>query len=111
MTQNQTVFNFLRWAIFLFIALGISSSMEHKLAVSVGSQLSPAFAQGLADSKKEAQEQMAKDPDGARRAGYQMTVAKFTVRGITAIILAGFIVWFRKDSRSMLKTASEVSHQ
>jgi hypothetical protein len=100
MTQNQLIFRFIRWAIFLFIALGISGSIERKLAVSVGCQLSPAFAQTIADGKKSADEQLVKDPEGMRRVGHQMIVARYTVRGITTFILAGMIVWWRKDSRN-----------
>jgi hypothetical protein len=99
MTQNQLIFRFFRWAIFLFIALSISGSTERKLAVSVGCQLSPAFAQTMADGKKSVDEQMTKDPEGMKRVNHQMIVSRYTVRGITAFILAGLIVWFRKDSR------------
>jgi len=101
MNQNQLIFRFLRWAIFLFIALGISGNIERKLAVSVGCQLSPAFAQTIADGKKSADEQRIKDPEGVKRVGYQMIAARYTVRGTTAVILAGLIVWLRKDSRSV----------
>ena len=106
MTQNQAIIRFLRWAILLFIALGISGSIERKLTIAVGCQLSPAFAQTIADAKKSANEQLIKDPEGMKRVGHQMIVARYTVRGITAVILADLIVWLRKDSRGMPTTAS-----
>jgi hypothetical protein len=101
MTQNQLILRFLRWAIFLFIALEVSSRVEHRLTVATGCQLSPFFAQQIADMKKVTDDYRAKHPDEMKQVGHQMLVARWTVHGITAVILAGLIVWLRKGSQGM----------
>ncbi len=101
MTPNERLFNVVCWAIFLFIALSISNTCEYKFAQSVGRWLSPAFAQGLADMKKSGDEQRLKDPEGTRRVSHQMLMTRYTVRGVTSVILAVLIVYFRKISGGM----------
>ena len=104
MTPNERVSNFVCWAIFLFIVLSISNTYEYKSAQSVGCQISPAFAQGLADMKKSGDEQRLKDPEGTQRVSHQMLMTRYTVRAVTSVMLAVLIVWFRKSSRGMAKT-------
>lgn len=96
MTQKQPFFSFLRWAIFLFLVLGVYSALQRSYTVYVGCQVSPSFAKTIADGEQAAKAEQAKDPEDMKRVGQQMRFAKYTVRGVTAIIISGIIVWWRK---------------
>jgi hypothetical protein len=101
------IIRFLRWTILLFIVLEVSSKAEHRLTVATGSQLSPFFAQQIADMKKSTDDYRAKHPEEIKQVGHQMLVARWMVHGVTAVILAGLIVWLRKSSQGMPNTALE----
>jgi hypothetical protein len=107
MTQNRLIWNFLRWAIFLFVVLEVSSKIEHRLTVKTGSDLSPFFAQTIAGMEKATDDYRATHKEEMRQVGHQMLVARWMVHGMTAIILAGLIVWLRKDTQGMPNTSLE----
>ena len=106
MKKNNIILGFLGWAILLFIVLVVSSTIAHRISVATGCKESTIFAQQIADEKKSMHDYVAKQPEEARRVGHHVLVAELTVHGITAVILASLIVWFRKDS-GMPNTALE----
>jgi hypothetical protein len=102
MSQDKLI-SFLRWAILLFIILEFSRRVEHDLTVATGCQSSPFFAQQVADMKKGTEDYRAKHPEEVKRVGYRMAVVHWTVHGITAVILAGWIVRRSKGPEGMPK--------
>lgn len=101
MTPDQRInrlYSFLKWFVFLFIALSISNKFEHNSAIAVGNKNSPVFAQSLSDELTIVKAQQEKDPKATRQLGNQMMMAKYTVRGITSFVLAFLIVYFRLNT-------------
>ena len=100
MTQKQVIFRFFRWAILIYAILSVSSRIETHLTITTVSQLSPFFAQAFTGMEKDAKERQAQNPEEMRIVLHQMSVQRITLHGITAVILAGLIVWSRKESRA-----------
>ena len=106
MKNNHIILRFLGWAILLFIVLQVSSAVEHRLTTAVAVRLSPPYARSLADWKKTEAEQIAKDP--AAGGAYELMGATGSaVRGITALLIAGLVVWRWRAARGMPNTALE----
>jgi type VI protein secretion system component VasF len=95
MSSTQRVVNVLIWTVVLIIALGISSRWEHELTISIGCRLSPTFAQTIANEEKSLLLERETNPDEMRRVSERMVIARYTVRGIIAFVLAVMIVYYR----------------
>jgi len=107
MKSKQLFVSFLRWTIFIFVLLMIANKIEHKVTAAVGSYLSPTYAQWIADLHTSANAVRTKDPAGWRYVTIRVAFSIFAVYGITAVIIAGLVVWWRRDSRGMPDTALE----
>jgi hypothetical protein len=112
MKPKQPFVNFVCWTIFIFTLLVATGMIEHKVSIAVGSYLSSDYAQWTADSHKSVDVIKAKDPEGWRYVTWRVGFSILAVYGITAAIIAGFTVWWRRDSRSILNdSAMNQPHQ
>jgi cytochrome b subunit of formate dehydrogenase len=101
MKPRLPIQSFARWTVFIFILMLVSGKIEHRVSIAVGSHLSSDFAQWIADVHKSANAMKAKDPDAFQYVTTRMGFASMAVEGITAAIISGFIIWWRRDSRGM----------
>jgi hypothetical protein len=107
MKSKQLFVSFLRWTIFIFVLLMAANKIEHKVTAAVGSYLSPTYAQWIVDLHTSANAVRTKDPEGWHYVTTRVAFSVFAVYGIAAAIIAGFVVWWRRDSRDMPDTALE----
>jgi hypothetical protein len=101
MKPKLPIQSFLRWTIFIFVLLVVMSKIEHKTTSIIGSHLSSDYAHWIVDLHTSADAMRTKDPDGWRHVTSSVGFFIYALYGTTAAIIAGFVVWWRRDSRSM----------
>jgi hypothetical protein len=99
--KPKTIQSFLRWTIFIFILFAVTKKIELQLARAVGSHLSAEYAQWITDLHKSADAIRTKDPDGWQYVTSRVGFATYGLYAVASAIIAGFIVWWRRDSRGM----------
>ena len=97
MSSPRFIFRFAVWSIFCFIALTISGSVERRAAVDAGRRYSEDFARMIQSTETWWKERAMTDPAATIQVGRAIKSARYSVRGATALLIAGLVVWFSKE--------------
>ncbi len=98
-----------RWTILIFIVLMVTSKIEHKVSLAVGSHLSPDYAKWISDLHKSADLLKTKDPGAFDCTTTRMGFASMAVYAFASVILAVIIVWWRTNSPSSALQITETN--
>lgn len=88
-----------------------SSRIEQKVSVAVGSHLSAGYASWISDLHKSADAFRTKNPDEWHYVTTRMGLATLGICGITAAIIAGVIVWSRRELRMSNQAVERTADQ
>ena len=94
MHSKQLVFRFLVWALFVFLALSVSGTLERRMAVAAGCRNSEDFGRVIQSAELWWKERAQQDPQGTIRVAREMFAARYLVRGATSVLIAALVVWF-----------------
>ena len=99
MHSKQLIFRFLVWTLFVFLALGASGTLERRMAVAAGCRHSEDFGRMIQSADLWWKERAQQDPQSTIRAGREIRAARYTVRGVTAALVAALVVWFSNPKK------------
>jgi hypothetical protein len=97
--RSKALSRFVALVAILFLGLTIAGTVERRTARVVGCHYSPEFAQHLEESETWSKDFEKSNPQEIARAGGAMRAVRYVVRGLSAFLLAGVVVWLRTDSQ------------
>jgi len=101
--SKRLIVRFFVWVAFTYVALSVSGLLERRMAVAAGRRHSEEFGRMIQSTELWWKERAKQDPQGTIRAGREILAARYTVRGVTAILIAGLVVWFSQERKQQSK--------